>query len=766
VVDVTRQSNCRFTEWLEDSDGQPDSDKPLVLVADWMRGLDESRLYNAGFAEATADALFSSLVQFDQQLSPIPIPLLNQGKLFNSPLHFIGFGQGAVVNSEIVQRLGTYYPNAGGTDPITRDLHVTTIDPYFYETNRPTGTFGNVTDPLVWNWNNVTYADNYYQTQSLENKLKGEFLDTADWNVDLNDRASFDQDAEDNSSHESALRWYLGTANVSYNEETEGSDDDEKSYRVYRRLGDLIDENNEVGIPWYTPDQILADAPHGDPEATWEGVGTGWFHSMMGGAAIANGRVLRPYSLETLPQRNLVDEVVDLILDKAAQVFVDRLPDSRLAKKEVNRLLLDAVRWGDSSAFDYYISRRRASVQEDNTFDRSMQGDFAVPTLFNGNFDAIAFNAGNTQTIPGWSLYNNFSDTLQNQLVDINTVSSLNDHLTKLGSDRSIPNYAVQLDSGESITHNRFVVPDWGALRFDLHVPSLGSGRVLVTLQAADGSTNGVSTAIELQPATGTKDEYLQDTRRIGYGTQGFETFTVDIPDNLRGKVATLKFELSGGGTVYLDNVFFKSQHLLLGNPKEARNPEVGFNPDNYLLEKPQYSLSYNERTNTANWASWQLNSTWRNTPAIRLDNFTQDTSLASYFYPVAKNDYTEDDGREVRIVDGITYIKGHLTPSADRNRNKKDNTAANLMTNIVPQQQENNNRAWKGFEGYAQQLASKGWDVYVVAGVNNIKKRADGTEVGFNARGDSSKIIKIPESLWKVVSDSSLICVFSRLMR
>jgi large repetitive protein len=37
-----------------------------------------------------------------------------QGDLFNSPLHFIGHSRGAVVESEIIQRLGTYFPNAGG----------------------------------------------------------------------------------------------------------------------------------------------------------------------------------------------------------------------------------------------------------------------------------------------------------------------------------------------------------------------------------------------------------------------------------------------------------------------------------------------------------------------------------------------------------------------------------------------------------------------------------------------------------------------------
>jgi len=57
-----------------------------------------------------------------------------QGDLFNSQLHFMGFSRGTVVNSEIVQRLGTFFPQAGGTSMANRDLQMTTIDPHdFYQ---------------------------------------------------------------------------------------------------------------------------------------------------------------------------------------------------------------------------------------------------------------------------------------------------------------------------------------------------------------------------------------------------------------------------------------------------------------------------------------------------------------------------------------------------------------------------------------------------------------------------------------------------------
>jgi hypothetical protein len=124
-------------------------------------------------------------------------------------------------------------------------------------------------------------------------------------------------------------------------------------------------------------------------------------------------------------------------------------------------------------------------------------------------------------------------------------------------ADRSQPNYNLRLTGGQSITHTPFVVPDWGALRFDVHAPSFSGGRLLVTLEAADGSGVQASTWVDLVAANGDIGEYANDTHRIDYGRVGFETFTLNVPNNLRGKLATLMFSINSG-EVYLDDVFFK----------------------------------------------------------------------------------------------------------------------------------------------------------------------------------------------------------------
>ncbi|NJL51972.1 MAG: hypothetical protein HC930_06650 [Hydrococcus sp. SU_1_0] len=326
---------------------------------------------------------------------------------------------------------------------------------------------------------------------------------------------------------------------------------------------------------------------------------------------------------------------------------------------------------------------RRSTVTTafDNTNESWMRGDFAVPTLFNGNFDAsFSGNLENYRTnsvrdvwsgaIAGWSYHNGRLDQFDvgspgdpkygvsiENVVDWGNIATLADYRQQVGYSETQPNYALKLEDGDSIVHNRFVVPDWGALRFDLHVPNPGTGAVKVFLNdrelqssAFQGTQKGYSgitgseyPAVDLRRFELKKEkdatETLGQSNRVGFAEQGFQTFQVDIPNEFRGKVATLKFQVDGGETVYLDNVFFKSQDLLFGSPgklvddssgdyQEARkdidtpefkldystriteDPDTQFG-DNYLLEKPQYSLSYNSNLRTPNWVGYQLDKTW-----------------------------------------------------------------------------------------------------------------------------------------------------------
>ncbi|NET59526.1 MAG: DNA/RNA non-specific endonuclease [Symploca sp. SIO2E6] len=164
--------------------------------------------------------------------------------------------------------------------------------------------------------------------------------------------------------------------------------------------------------------------------------------------------------------------------------------------------------------------------------------------------------------------------------------------------------------------------------------------------------------------------------------------------------------------------------HLALGNPSNA-----GQDPNNYLMEKSQYALSYNRGRGTPNWVAWQLNSKWLGN-AERQDDFRSDESLPADWYQVTPTDYTRSG-----------YDRGHMTPSADRTANVQDNSATFLMTNIVPQTPNNNRGAWKDLEEYCRDLVDEGKELYIVAGVYGKRDQI----------GKNKQVIP-PTYTWKVI--------------
>ena len=407
-----------------------------------------------------------------------------------------------------------------------------------------------------------------------------------------NSLPGFTRDDLAGGTHGRVLTWYAGTADLGLTEYRQNSSSTQPVDPIWRRRGDghyeqLFDRDFSFSgtpqdprvNPWYTPKYSgQPNFPLGAANAPNEGIGTGWFYSVLGGGLTK-------------------DPNTGAITNLRSTNNVERVP-----------------------------------LSFDNTAERRMRGDFAIPTLFGGNFDAVfnprsLFRNAISDAIPGWSFHGGTSNIASptSRLVDWRDIPSLDNYRPKVGYDPAQPNYALRLTSDDTITHNRFVVPDWGTLRFNLHVPELSGGQLKVSIQGdapgyenyqpignidlrvADGRVNPGDLA-EIPYPIGYADT---DTNRIGYGNVGFETFHVDVPEVLRGKSAKLKFELEGNNTVYLDDVFFKSTHLMFGNPTlngQVARPDAANNANNYLIEKPQYSLSYNSSNRGPNWVSWQLN--------------------------------------------------------------------------------------------------------------------------------------------------------------
>jgi len=157
-----------------------------------------------------------------------------------------------------------------------------------------------------------------------------------------------------------------------------------------------------------------------------------------------------------------------------------------------------------------------------------------------------------------------------------------------------------------------------------------------------------------------------------------------------------------------------------------------------YLIDRPQYVLSYNDKTKTANWACWQLVS--KDIGRTARGAFGADKALPKEFTPITFGHYTNSG-----------FDRGHLVPAKDRSTSDDDNDAVFLMTNIVPQSPNCNQKGWERFESYCRDLADKGKELYIAAGPHGIGgTTTDGTKkltIGKNA-----PFVTVPASVWKVV--------------
>ena len=174
-----------------------------------------------------------------------------------------------------------------------------------------------------------------------------------------------------------------------------------------------------------------------------------------------------------------------------------------------------------------------------------------------------------------------------------------------------------------------------------------------------------------------------------------------------------------------------RDNNLAMGNPSGAAKDF-----DNYLVEKGQYTLSYNSYRGIPNWVSWHLSPAWLGN-ADRQDDFRVDQSLPASFYKVTPADYTNSG-----------FDRGHNTPSADRTASIADNSATFLMSNMIPQAPTNNQKTWANLENYCRKLVSEGNELYIIMG--SYGKGGTGSN-GFKETLAGGKVV-VPNRIWKVI--------------
>ncbi|MBB6611681.1 DNA/RNA non-specific endonuclease [Pontibacter sp. Tf4] len=295
-------------------------------------------------------------------------------------------------------------------------------------------------------------------------------------------------------------------------------------------------------------------------------------------------------------------------------------------------------------------------------------------------------------------------------------------------------------------------IRDLGSLEMQFDVPN---AQEVTIYHAAYGTDNASTWQLEASTDGGQHWTVQGNVINTSATTLQKATFTVNYSSAVRFRVV----KLSGTGTrINIDDVTVSSTateedpgtgedpaptnpgetsnsvHLTLGNPSGAIT-DVN-QPNNYLLLKTQYVMSYSRDKGTANWVSWHLDNTWiGSTP--RQDDFRADATLPSGWYRVGSTDYS-----------GSGFDRGHMCPSADRTASVTDNSATFLMTNMIPQAPRNNQGAWAQLENYCRSLLSSGNEVYIISGGYGMG--------GSGSNGYTTTIaggkVTVPSNTWKVI--------------
>jgi len=175
--------------------------------------------------------------------------------------------------------------------------------------------------------------------------------------------------------------------------------------------------------------------------------------------------------------------------------------------------------------------------------------------------------------------------------------------------------------------------------------------------------------------------------------------------------------------------------HLRMGNPSNATTDES--KRENFLLKKDFFALSYNDDKGSPNWVSWRV--VEDDLGEARRFAFKPDASLPSGFTKITTKDYT-----------GSFFNRGHMCPHSDRSKDETSSKSTFVMTNIVPQTSNLNQKAWNQMEIYLRDLVTVSHKVlYVVSGpVGHGGQDDNGT---FKTTISQGKVA-VPAATWKVV--------------
>lgn len=144
------------------------------------------------------------------------------------------------------------------------------------------------------------------------------------------------------------------------------------------------------------------------------------------------------------------------------------------------------------------------------------------------------------------------------------------------------------------------------------------------------------------------------------------------------------------------------------------------------------YAVHFRYDTKTAEYVTYRIDPEDISGKAKRKDNFKDDPSIPAE-YDVTLADYA-----------GKPYDRGHLSAAADNSASDEQMAQSFYLSNMVPQNPNQNRGAWRILEDRIRNIAKSGKVLYVTVGT----VYTPGYEVIGNGLG-------VPQYIWKVVVDS-----------
>lgn len=175
--------------------------------------------------------------------------------------------------------------------------------------------------------------------------------------------------------------------------------------------------------------------------------------------------------------------------------------------------------------------------------------------------------------------------------------------------------------------------------------------------------------------------------------------------------------------------------NVRFGLPSPARTDPK--QREDYLIERPQYSLSYNAKTRSPNWVSW----------CLRQDDLGKSVRGAFEPDPLLPTGFAKVTSH---VYEGCGFDRGHMCPAQDRSSRQADMDATFFLTNVVPQAPHCNQRAWERLESYCRDLVKKGDVLYITSGPHGVG--GTGKDGHKEEIGKGRVEVTVPAKIWKVI--------------